>query len=139
MFLKNKLLLVFFAWALLSSNNALSKAHDHGQLQKHQDTIVSPFDSKKEVRSLHCLMRTHTHQGICPHSKSESNQTVYIANDCGGKKTPTIPNTTSFSNDFGKMSFLTLTHYSSDKMLTPSHMLSYYCFIDSLDPPPRAI
>jgi hypothetical protein len=139
MFLKRILLLVVLAWALLGANNVLAKAHDHGQHQNHQDRIVSPFDIEKEVRSLHCVIRTHTHQGFCPHAKPERNQTAHIANDCGGKTTPTIPNTTSFSNDFSETSFLALSHYSLEKILASSHMPSYHFFIDSLDPPPRAL
>jgi hypothetical protein len=139
MFLKRKLLLVILAGTLFSANNALAKAHDHGQLQNHQNTIISPFDSGKEVRSLHCHLITHTHQGFCPHSNSERNQTAYIATDCHGKTTPAIPNTTSLSNNFGGTSFLALIHDSSDKMLLPSDMLSYHFSIDLLDPPPRAL
>ena len=139
MFLKKILLSVVLAWVLLGSNNALAKAHDHGQHHNHKDTIASPFDIEKEVRSLHCIIRSHTHQGFCPHSKPERSQTANIATDCGGKTTPSIPNTTSFSNDSGEASFLTLNHYSPGKMLVPSEMLSYHRFIDSLDPPPRVL
>ena len=139
MFLKRIILLVVLAWALLGSNNALAKAHDHGQYQNHQETIVSPFDIEKEVRSLHCIIRSHTHQGFCPHAKPERNQTAHIANDCGGKTTSTIPNTTSFSNDCSETSFLAQSHYSPGKILASSHMTSYHFFIDSLDPPPRAL
>ena len=139
MFFKKILLLVVLAWALLGSNNALAKAHDHGQHQNYQDIIVSPFDIEKEVRSLHCIIRSHTHQGFCPHAKSERNQNAYIATDCGGKETPTIPNSTSFSNDFSETSFLALSHYSPDKILASSHMPSYHFFIDSLDHPPRTL
>ena len=139
MFLKRILLLVVLAWALLGSKNALAKVHDHGQHQKHQDTIASPFDIENEVRSLHCIIRSHTHQGFCPHAKPERNQTAHIATDCGGKTTPTIPNTTSFSNDFSATIFLTMSHYSPDKILFSSHIPSYLFFIDSLDPPPRAL
>jgi len=139
MFLKRILLLVALASALLGSNNALAKVHDHGQHQNHQDTIVSPFDIEKEVRSLHCIIRSHTHQGFCPHAKPERNQTAHIANDCGGKTTSTIPNTTSFSNDCSETSFLAQSHYSPGKILASSHMTSYHFFIDSLDPPPRAL
>lgn len=136
---KNKLMVLALAWALLGASNALAKAHDHGNHQHPQNTIVSPFNGEKEVRSLHCVLRSHTHQGFCPHSKPERSQTANIATDCGGKTTPSIPNTTSFSNDSGEASFLTQNHYSPDKMLVPSDMLSYHRFIDSLDPPPRVL
>jgi hypothetical protein len=139
MFLKKILLLVVLACVLLGANNALAKAHDHRQHQNHQITIVSPFDIEKEVRSLHCIIRTHTHQGFCPHAKPDRDQTAHIATDCGGKTIPTIPNAKSFSNDFGEMSFLELSLYSPDKILASSDMPSYHFFIDSLDPPPRAL
>jgi hypothetical protein len=139
MFLKRILLLLVLAWALLGANNALAKAHDHGQHQNLQDSIVSPFDIEKEVRSLHCIIRNHTHQSFCPHAKSESNQNTHIATDCGGKETPTIPNSTSFSNDFSETSFLALSHYSPDTILASSQIPSYHSFIDSLDPPPRVL
>jgi hypothetical protein len=57
MFFKRNILLVVLVWALLCSNNALAKAHDHGQHQNHQVVIVSPFDIEKEVRSLHCIIK----------------------------------------------------------------------------------
>jgi hypothetical protein len=139
MFFKKILLLVVLAWGFLGPNNALAKTHDHGQHQNHQDTIVSPFDIEKEVRSLHCIIRTHTHQGFCPHAKPERNQSAHIATDCGGKTTPTIPNSTSSSNDFSEMNFVALFDYSPDKILGSSHMPSYHFFIDSLDPPPRVL
>jgi hypothetical protein len=139
MFLKKILILVILTCVLLGANNALAKAHDHGQHQNHQNSIVSPFDIEKEVRSLHCIIRTHTHQGFCPHAKPDRDQASHIASDCGGKTTPTIPNTTSFSNDFRETSFLTLSHYSRDKLLASSNKPSYQFFIDLLDPPPRAL
>jgi hypothetical protein len=139
MFFKKILLLVILALFLLGAKNAIAKAHDHGQHQNHQESIVSPFDIDKEVQSLHCLIRSHTHQGFCPHAKPERNQTARISTDCGGQTTPTIPNTASFSNDFGETSFLALSNYTPDKILASSHISSYHFFIDLLDPPPRAL
>ena len=139
MFFKKILLLVILALFLLGAKNAIAKAHDHGQHQNYQDIIVSPFDIEKEVRSLHCIIRSHTHQGFCPHAKPERNHTAHIATDCGGKTTPTIPNTTSFSNDFSETSFLELSHYSPDTIMASSQIPSYHSFIDSLDPPPRVL
>jgi hypothetical protein len=133
---KKILLLVVLVCVFLGANIALANSHDHGQ---HQNTIVSPFDVEKEVPSLHCIIRAHTHQGFCPHEKSERNQTTQIATDCGGQTTPTIPKTASFSNDFSETSFLALSHYSPDKILVSSDISSYHFFIDLLDPPPRAL
>jgi hypothetical protein len=139
MSLTRNILIVILAWALLGAANALAMSHDHGDHQLHQNAIVSPFDGKKEVRSMHCLLRGHSHQGFCPHSKSERSQTDTIASDCGGKTTPSIPNTTSFSNDFGIAVFVLRSHYSPDEKLTPIVFKSYHNFIDSLDPPPRIL
>jgi hypothetical protein len=139
MLFKRIIFLMVLVLAILGTNNALANAHNHGQHQNHQYTIVSPFDIDKEVQSLHCLIRSHTHQGFCPHAKPESNQTARISTDCGGQTTPTIPNTTSFSNDFGETSFLALNHYAPNKILVSSHISSYRFFIDLLDPPPRAL
>ena len=136
---KNKLMILVLAWILFGASNALAKAHDHGQHQHHQNTIVSPFDVEKEVPSLHCIIRAHTHQGFCPHEKSERNQIAQIATDCGGKEATAIPNSTSFSNDFSETSFLELSHYSPDTIMASSQIPSYHSFIDSLDPPPRVL
>jgi hypothetical protein len=136
MSLTRNILIVVVVWALFGATSALAKPHVHGD---HQHHTVSPFDEKKEVRSLHCLLRDHNHQGFCPHSKPERSQTAHIATDCGGKTSPSIPNTTSFSNDFGAAIFLTLNHYSPDYILAPSNIPSYQRYIDSLDPPPRIL
>jgi len=139
MSLMRNILIVVLVWALFGTTNALAKSHVHGDHHEHQTTTVSPFDGKKEVKSLHCLLRSHTHQGFCPHSKPERSQTATIATDCGGKTTPSIPNNTSFSNDFGAAGFSLQSHYSPDEKLTPIVFMSYHRIIDSLDPPPRVL
>ena len=137
---KNKLMILVLAWILFGASNALAKAHDHGQHQHHQNTIVSPFkENKKEVQSLHCVLKNHANQGFCPHSKPDRSQTTSITVDCGGKTTPSTPNTISFSTDFGEAGFLLRSHYSPDEKLTPIVFISYHSFIDSLDPPPRIL
>lgn len=139
MSLTRNILFVVLAWVLFGTSNALAMTHDHGQHQHHQNTIVSPFDGKKETQSLHCLLRRHSHQDFCPHSKQERSQTASIASDCGGKTTPSIPNTTSFSGDFGVAGFLFLDHSPSVNKFAPLNIAFHHRFIDSLDPPPRVL
>ena len=136
MSLTKNILIIVLLWALFGASNALAMAHDHGQHQHPQSTIVSPFDAKKEGQSLHCVLRGHSHQDFCPHSEAERSQTDTIASDCGGKTNPSLPNTTSFSGDFGIASFLLLNHSASGNKLAPLNIAFHHRFIDSLDPPP---
>ena len=129
MTIKNKLIILFLAWFLLGASNAFAKNHDH--VQHHpQSSIVSPFDAKKD-QSLHCFLRGHGHQDFCPHSKPGQSQNASIASDCGGKTAPSIPNTISFDNNFGIVSYI-LLHQASIWEILASHHFA----IDLLDPPP---
>ena len=139
MSLKNKLMILVLLWVLLGASNALAVAHDHSQHQHHQGTIVSPFDGKKEVRSLNCLLKGHTHQNFCPHSKPERSQTATIATDCGGKTSSAIPGSASFYSDFAETRSLWLNPHSPNEKLTPILVTHYQRLIDSLDPPPRIL
>jgi hypothetical protein len=139
MSLMRNILIVVLVWALFGATNAMAKSHIHGDHHQHQTTTVSPFAGKKEVQSLHCLLRAHTHQGFCPHSKPERNQTAQIATDCGGNASGAIPNSTSFGSEFAEASATPLIQSSPDEKLTPIVLMSYHRFIDSLDPPPRVL
>lgn len=139
MLFKRNILLVVLVWALLGTTNALAQAHQHGDHQHQQNSVVSPFDSPKGIQSLHCLLRGHSHQVFCPHSKPDSAQTTNIATDCGGKTSGAIPNSTSFSSEFAEINFLSLIHHSPGTKLAPSIVRLYLRFTDSLDPPPRFI
>ena len=136
MSLMRNILIVVLVWALFGTTNALAKAHVHGDHHAHQTTTVSPFDAKKEVKSLHCVLKGHTHQGFCPHSKPERSQTATIATDCGGKTTPSIPNATNFGSELAETYFFSLIHISPENKLTPTVSSLYHRFTDSLDPPP---
>ncbi len=136
MSLMRNILIVVLVWALFGATSALAKPHMHGDHHQHQTTSVSPFDGKKEDRSLHCLLRAHTHQGFCPHSKPERSQTAHIATDCGGNTSGAIPNSTSFGSEFVEASATPLIQISPDERFTPIVLMSYQSFIDSLDPPP---
>lgn len=134
--LMKNILIMVLVWALFGATNALAKPHMHGDHHEHQITTVSPFEGKKDAPSLHCLLKSHTHQGFCPHSKPERGQTATIATDCGGKTTPSIPNTTNFSSELAEMHFFLLIHISPENKLTPTVSSLYHRFTDSLDPPP---
>lgn len=123
-------------WALLGATNAMAMSHNHGDHQHHQSSLASPFDDKKEVRSLHCLLKGHTGRVICPHSNADRDQATSIATDCGGRVPGAVPNTTSFSSDFAEPDFLSLSHSFPDEKLTPIYLLAYHRFADSLDTPP---
>jgi hypothetical protein len=131
----------FFLWALFGATHAFAQSHQHGDHQSHQNHVVSPFEGKKEVKSLHCLLRDHADTVFCPHSKPSMDPVIpfSIATDCGGKTSGSIPNSTSFSKDFTENSFILLVHQLPVEKLVPSKLLSYHRFIDSLDPPPRVL
>ena len=131
--IKLTILAVFFVF--LSTSNAFAGIHEHEGHQHHQNSIASPFDGKKEVRSLHCLLRRHTGQTICPHS-SDKGQRAIIASECGGKTSGNNSATASFSSDFAESHFFLFDHNSPDENLTPVIILGYHRFPDSLDPPP---
>ncbi len=135
MSLKVKLMMLVLLFALLGANNVFAGAHNHGDHQHHQTSVVSPFDGTKEVRSLHCLLRGHTGHSICPHS-SDRGQGAIIAAECGGKTSGNNSGITSFSSELAELQFFLLGHNSPDETLTPAIILSYHRFADSLDPPP---
>lgn len=141
MILLRNILIVVIVWALLGATNALAKAHDHEDHSHHQGHMVSPFEAKKEAPSLHCLLRSHNHQGFCPHSNPGKNQNtpISIAADCGGKTSGALPGTSSFQNDFAQAIFIPLKLGSSNTLLISSKFSSFSRFIDALDPPPRVI
>ena len=130
------ILIVVLVWALFGATNAMAKPHIHGNHHHHQTTTVSPFDGKNEAPSLHCLLKAHTHQGFCTHSKPARSQTAQIATDCGGNTSGAIPNSTSFGSEFAEASATSQIQTSPDEKLTPIVLMPYHSFIDSLDPPP---
>ena len=60
--------------ALLSPKNIFAEVHNHNG--HHQKEITSPFDVKKEKTSLHCLLKLHALNELCPHSNSVKDTSI---------------------------------------------------------------
>ena len=125
--------------ALLSPKNIFAEVHNHNG--HHQKEITSPFDVKKEKTSLHCLLKLHALNELCPHSNSVKDKSISytIASDCGGKTSGAIPNTATFNYDFAEANSLMLITNCWKPAFTSDHFFVCHGFNDSLSPPPRAI
>jgi hypothetical protein len=141
MFIKRNWMVGLMLWALLGATNAYAQAHTHAHHSHDHSQITSPFDKDKSTQSLHCQLNGHKHLGFCPYTKSDSNKgnLPTLSVDCGGKASGTIPNVASFSNDFAEIELLSSNHFRSKYNLTSSTIPLFHSFIDSLDPPPRAL
>ena len=82
--LRTLILGVIFS-VLLAPTSVFAQSHNHEG--HHQKEITSPFETKKEKKSLHCLLKLHAQMEFCPHSNSlhDKSVPVTIASDCGGK------------------------------------------------------
>ena len=130
--------IVFFC-ALLSPKNIFAEVHNHNG--HHQKEITSPFEAKKEKTSLHCLLKLHALNELCPHSNSVKDKSIplTIASDCGGKTSGAIPNTTTFNYDFAEANSVLLITNCWNSAFTSDHFFTGHSFNDSLSPPPRTI
>ena len=127
---------------LLVTTSAFAQGQHHEVRHSHnQSHAVSPFDGNKESKSLHCLLKSHTHQGFCPHSESgpKNAHSFIIATDCGGKTSGTIPNLTSFHSDLAEINYFSYNHFLSGNKLASSPVSHFHHFTDTLDPPPRIL
>ena len=87
--------LFLFVACVWISGAIASPYHHHEEYQ-----TVSPFDKKQDTRSAHCILRSHTHLGFCPHMLPKGNAGgVQIAPDCGGKAPGAVPPNTSASKN----------------------------------------
>ena len=141
MLLKKVLLAWSISFMIFGASEVLAKNHDQGHHEQHLGSIVSPFDSHKNLTSPHCLLMKagHHQKGKCPHSKANRYKTTRINIDCGGKTSRTIPKKSSFSSDYVNASLNPLVYALQDKQISFIAFLSYEQFIDLLDPPPRFI
>ena len=134
---KRNLMIGIMAWAFLGVSNALAQSHQH-----HQKHMVSPFDGKKEAKSLHCKLKGHIHFGFCPHSIPDKSLAapIRIAADCGGRTPEAIPSSSSIiKNLFVSSAFNENPVLHSSKIMM--EILPFYDFFlpDLLAPPPRFI
>lgn len=138
MFFTRKLWIAVLMWVLLSATSALAMSHQHGDHQ-HQNSVVSPFDGQQEVQP-HCVLRGHTHQGFCPHSKHQRDQTTRIAADCGGKTSGAVPrNIESSKNLVALSTFAGDSVFHAFKKVIEVSSSSHLQFLDTSVPPPKFI
>ena len=128
---------VVFFCALLSPKNIFAQGHNHNG--HHQNEISSPFEAKKEKASLHCLLKLHALNELCPHSNSVKGKSIplTIASDCGGKTSGAIPNTAIFNYDFTEVIQIRLVTDNLESAFTFDQLFSFHRFSDSLSPPPK--
>ena len=130
------------AFILFGVSEALAKQHDHLANHHDQGSIVSPFDSlNKKTTSPHCLLMSKFHhgKGKCPHSKTSRDKTTKISMDCGGKTSGSIPNLSSYTNNFGEVHLSPLAHPPLIKKITTIPSFSNKHYFDLLVPPPRFV
>lgn len=126
-------------WVFLNPISVFAESHNHEA--QHQKKISSPFESKKQDVSLHCLLKLHIQHGYCPHSNSMTENKIpfSIASDCGGKTSGAIPNTATFNYDFAEANSVLLITNCWKSAFTSDHFFVCHGFNDSLSPPPRTI
>jgi hypothetical protein len=139
---KNILMVGLLMTFLLVTTSAFAQGQHHEmRYSHHQSHAVSPFDGDKANTSLHCLLKSQTHHGFCPHSEfgPKNAHSFIIATDCGGKTSGTIPNLTSFHGDFAEINYFSYNYFLLGNKLASSGVSPFHRFIDSLDPPPRVL
>ena len=140
MLLKKVLLAWSISFMFFGASEALAKNHHQGHHQQHLGSIVSPFDSHKNLTSPHCLLMKAGHhlKGKCPHS-AKRDKTTRINIDCGGKTSGAILKTSSNSSYYVGAHLNPLIYSLQYKQIPATTLLSYKQFIDFLDPPPRFV
>jgi hypothetical protein len=130
------LILGVMIWVFLSPASVFAQSHNHEG--HHQKEITSPFETKKEKKSLHCLLKLHAQMEFCPHSNSLHDKIpVTIASDCGGKTSGAVPNIAAFNYDFAEVNSLLLIKNGLKSALTPEQFSPNQYFSKSISPPPR--
>lgn len=126
-------------WVILNPISVFAESHNHEA--QHQKEITSPFEIKKEKKSLHCLLKLHKEKELCPHPNSSHDKSfqVTVASDCGGKTSGAIPNTATFNYDFAEANSVLLITNCWKSAFTSDHFFVCHGFNDSLSPPPRTI
>ena len=75
---------LFFIVVFFFCSSAIAATHEHHNTT-HNTThhSVSPFDKNKEGHSLHCALKGHPIDQICPENLLNSTIQELIASDCG--------------------------------------------------------
>ena len=133
--LKISALLVLGVLLLFASS---ASAIDHEGHHKHGKNI-SPFVKKQGV-SLHCILKGHSINDLCPHLLNASVDKAIpcvIGSSCGShpfqKKSASSGSSLQFIND----SFFQMSHYESSQTLYLSQSIPSLQNNDSVDPPPK--
>ena len=137
-FLKTSILCVMF-WVFLSPVSVFAQTHNHEA--HYQKKITSPFETKKENKPLHCLLKFHAKDEICPHFNSlhDKSVPVAIASDCGGKTSGGLPSVVSLNYDFTEATSVPLITNGLKSAFTFDQFPSYHLFNKPVSPPPRNI
>ena len=139
MSLLRTLILGVIFWVLLAPTSVFAQSHNHEG--HHKKEVTSPFEAKNKNIALHCLLRSHAQNEVCPHSNSvnEKSVTVTIASDCGGKTSGGLLNTISFNYDFTEIISISIVTNDLTSGFTFEQLPSYYRLNDSIPPPPKVI
>jgi len=75
---------LFFIFVFFWCSNAIAATHEHHNTT-HNATHhpISPFDKNKERISLHCALKGHPIDQICPENLLNNTTQELIASDCG--------------------------------------------------------
>jgi hypothetical protein len=138
MHIQRLMILLTFLFALIDASNVFANPHHHHHNGAVESELASPFEKKKEGKSLHCLLNNHYRDGFCPHKKSDGTVTQKISVECHGKEAGTLPTT------FFQIDYLQNNIFSADL-----HFLSSEMFIGKFfatkqyrslqDPPPKVL
>ena len=131
---------ILLAFAIMLSVLFASSAFANGLHTHHQHSdSISPFSKNKKL-SLHCILKGHSINDLCPHLlKTSKDKTIpsVIGSGCGTHPFPKKSNTNGFNLQFIENSHFQTQHYQTSQTLfldSPSISLSNN---DAVDPPPK--
>ena len=71
---------LFFIVVFFWCSSAIAATHEHHNTTTHNS--ISPFDKNKEGHSLHCALKGHPIDQICPENSLNNTIKELIASDC---------------------------------------------------------
>ena len=76
---------LFFIVVFFCCSSAIATTHEHHNTTHNTTTHhpISPFDKNKEGLSLHCALKGHPIDQICPENSLNNTIQELIASDCG--------------------------------------------------------
>ena len=127
------LLGAFVCGVVLTSSGALahtSHANDH---------VLSPFDAPKAKKSLHCMLKKHSHRALpfCPHTMRVRTGHTELKTDCGDSSSGTQVQT-SWSKTFLFLKPIAkLSHNNREITFTSVQLILSSFILDPLEKPPQ--